>query len=495
MGSGDPPDIAYADTNDFAIAPQQAWKGTLADVSDIVEPLKDKYTKTALLSAYLYNNADKKRSYYAVPLKQQALHDFYWRPLVEKAGYKDSDIPRRVGRLLEVLARRAGQAAQEGHARLCAGLPDVDGRHRQLLHVQPVPAGLWRRDRQARRHAQCRRPKTREAAVKTLTFLTNAFKDGYVPPSAVNWGDPDNNVAFFSKQIIMTCNATISIPVAKFDDKQLYEHDIVTRGQPLAPDGKEMTSLVAIKVAMIPKAAKHVDLAKAFMKFFVTPDNLNHYLVAARGRWLPVMPEIVKNDPYWTDPKDPHRPVAVKQEIEGPTAALADGVQPCLRAGQRRGGLGQGRGRRDHQRQDPRAGGRRRLQTDQGDLCRATSRRQVIGRGRGDRSGRGGGPPAPRRRRGAARRLLGRGGVLTAEGLWGGDLRPPLYRRLRALRRLSGPLRPLARQRARPATYAVQRPDLLRTSGTPSCSWSSASTSRCSWRCCCPAISSRPVAG
>ena len=44
---------------------------------------------------------------------------------------------------------------------------------------------------------------------------------------------PDNNVAFFSKQIVMTTNATLSIPVAKFDDKQLYMHDIVTMGQPL----------------------------------------------------------------------------------------------------------------------------------------------------------------------------------------------------------------------------------------------------------------------
>jgi multiple sugar transport system substrate-binding protein len=70
---------------------------------------------------------------------------------------------------------------------------------------------------------------------------------------------------------------------------------------------------------MIPKAAKHVDLAKDFMKYFVTPKNLNDYLKAARGRWLPVMPSIVKDDPYWTDPKDPHRPVAVKQEIDGPT--------------------------------------------------------------------------------------------------------------------------------------------------------------------------------
>jgi len=43
------------------------------------------------------------------------------------------------------------------------------------------------------------------------------------------------------------------------------------------------------------------------------------HLVAARGRWLPVMPGLVKTDQFWTNPKDPHIPVAVKQELQGPT--------------------------------------------------------------------------------------------------------------------------------------------------------------------------------
>jgi len=329
MGSGDPPDIAYADTNDFAITPQQAWKGALADVSDIVEPLKDKYTKTALAAAYLYNNADKKRSYYAVPLKQQALHDFYWRPLVEMAGYKDSDIPREWDAYWKFWRDVQDKLRKKGQRVYALGFPmstvDTDNYYTFNQYLVNFGGEIVKPDGTL----NVDDPKTREAAIKTLTFLTTNYKDGYVPPSALNWGDPDNNVAFFSKQIVMTCNATISIPVAKFDDKQLYGHDIVTRSPPLTPDGKEPTSLVAIKVAMIPKAAKNVELAKAFMKFFVTPDNLDHYLVAARGRWLPVMPEIVKNDPYWTDPSDPHRPVAAKQELEGATAPWPMAFNPA----------------------------------------------------------------------------------------------------------------------------------------------------------------------
>jgi multiple sugar transport system substrate-binding protein len=316
--SGNVPDVAYADIDDFAIAPQQAWKGNLADVSDVVEPLKDQYTKTALLSAHLYNNEEKKRSYYAVPLKQQALHDFYWRPLIEEAGYTDADIPTAWDDYWKFWKDVQDKLRDKGQRVYALGWPmstvDTDNFYTFYQYMVAYGGRVVEPDGTLNLTDE-----TRQAAIKALTFMTDNFKAGYVPPSAINWGDPDNNVAFFSKQIIMTNNASLSIPAAKFDDKQLYYHDIVTREMPNTPAGKPMTSLVAVKVAIVPKAAQHVDLAKDFLKFFVDPKNLDQYLVAARGRWMPVMPEIIKNDPFWTDSKDPHIPVAVKQEVDGPT--------------------------------------------------------------------------------------------------------------------------------------------------------------------------------
>ena len=35
-----------------------------------------------------------------------------------------------------------------------------------------------------------------------------------MPPGAINWGDVDDNNAFYARQIVMTPNATISISVA-----------------------------------------------------------------------------------------------------------------------------------------------------------------------------------------------------------------------------------------------------------------------------------------
>lgn len=43
------------------------------------------------------------------------------------------------------------------------------------------------------------------------------------------------------------------------------------------------------------------------------------YLKAGLGRWLPAMPDLVKDDPFWLDPKDPHRSAYAHQGLLSPT--------------------------------------------------------------------------------------------------------------------------------------------------------------------------------
>ena len=66
--SGDVPDLFQ--NNPAEIIALFAWDDKLVDVSDVIEPQKEEYTETALLSGYCYNNATKKRSYYGVPYNQ-----------------------------------------------------------------------------------------------------------------------------------------------------------------------------------------------------------------------------------------------------------------------------------------------------------------------------------------------------------------------------------------------------------------------------------------
>jgi multiple sugar transport system substrate-binding protein len=130
----------------------------------------------------------------------------------------------------------------------------------------------------------------------------------------------------------MTPNATISIAAAQMDKPDLYYKEIITRGVPMGNDGKPVASVLAIAPTIIPKGSKNVDGAKALLRDFIQPANLNAYLKETRARYLPVMASIVKNDPYWTDPKDPHRPVAVDMGLIKPTVPWWMSYNPAYSA-------------------------------------------------------------------------------------------------------------------------------------------------------------------
>jgi multiple sugar transport system substrate-binding protein len=78
---------------DLRFTPLNAWDDHLIDLGDIVEPEKSRYSPTALSCCYHYNNTTKKRAYYMAPMKLGTWPFHFWRSLVEKAGYKVSEIP------------------------------------------------------------------------------------------------------------------------------------------------------------------------------------------------------------------------------------------------------------------------------------------------------------------------------------------------------------------------------------------------------------------
>ena len=330
LTTGNVPDICYVDNADFLLLPQAAWNDRVADVSDVVATQEKEYSQTALTAARLYNNVSHKRSDYGVPLKQQALHYSVWRPYVEQAGFKDSDIPQEWNayfKFFETVQQKLREKGQRIYG-LGYSLSTKDSDSLYLFNQFLVAyggGGIVTPD--GKLHADD--PAVKKAAVDALTALTQPYKDGFVPAGAINWGDPDNNSAFYAKQIVMTPNATISIAVAQMEKTEQYYKQIITMPQPNGPDGKPVTSLVSVKLAFIPKAAPHVDVAKDFLKYLIQPKNLGGYLAEARGRWLPVMPAVVKSDPFWTDANDPHRKVAVKQELDGPTMPWFQSFNPA----------------------------------------------------------------------------------------------------------------------------------------------------------------------
>src|SRR5215469_8385573 len=62
LDSGTPPDVAYADVYDFQVAGKWAFDGKLADLTDIIEPVKAEFAPNTVSTTYLWNDQAKKRA-------------------------------------------------------------------------------------------------------------------------------------------------------------------------------------------------------------------------------------------------------------------------------------------------------------------------------------------------------------------------------------------------------------------------------------------------
>src|SRR5436309_471266 len=297
-----------------------AWDDKLADVTDVVETQKSQYSETALHTAYCYNRVTKKRSFYGAPYTLAARPNHIWRPLVEKAGYNMEDLPKTWDAFYDFFKGVQTKLRAQGERKVYGiGFQlNTTGNDSNLLFDYFLTAyggqGIVSND--GKLHLDD--PQVREAVIKALTYPTTAYKEGFVPPGAINWNDADDNNAFHGKQIVMDLDGSLSTEVAIIKNEQDY-NDIVTMGLPLSNDGKPVPSQAGSLCGLIPKGAKNVAVAKDFLRYLIQPQVLDEYLKTGLGRNLPAMAAIVKDDPWWLDPKDPHRVAYTNQGLLGPT--------------------------------------------------------------------------------------------------------------------------------------------------------------------------------
>jgi multiple sugar transport system substrate-binding protein len=316
--SGEVPDLFQ--NNPAEILALFAWQDKLVDVSDVIETQKEEYTDTALLTVRCYNNAEKRRSYYGVPYTCAVRPNHVWRPLVEKAGYKIEDVPKTWDAFYDFFKEVQKKLRAQGERKIYGiGFQmNTTGNDCNALfdYFLIAHGGEDIVTKDGKLHLDD--PTVRKAVVQALTYPTTAYKEGYVPPGAINWNDADDNNAFHAKQIVMDLDGTISTEVAIIANQQDY-HDIATLGLPLSNEGKPVPSQAPSACGLIPKGAKNVAVAKDFLKYLIQPRILDDYLKTGLGRNIPCMPSIVKDDPWWLDPKDPHRAPYVRQGLLGPT--------------------------------------------------------------------------------------------------------------------------------------------------------------------------------
>jgi multiple sugar transport system substrate-binding protein len=321
LTSGDVPDLMSHNIADASVVPQNAWHDKLVDLTEVVEIQKSQYHPTAMLAARYYNNVTKKRSIYYAPCRTTVAPFHIWNSLVEKAGFTMADAPKTWDAFWDFFKPMQKALRGKGMRGVYAlGLQPTttgpaDGN--VLFHYFLIayggngivtPDGVPHLDN----------PQVKEAVVKALTYITTAFREGYVPPGALSWNDADDNNAFHAKQMIVDLDGTISTELALFHKKEEYD-DIVTMGLPLDNAGKQVPAQLGVGGAFIPKGAKNVEVAKDFIKYVIQPKVVNKYLKDGLGRYLPPMPDLVKNDPFWLDPKDPHVSAYAREGLLEPT--------------------------------------------------------------------------------------------------------------------------------------------------------------------------------
>ncbi len=321
LTSGVVPDLF--DNNPAEILQIYAWQDRWVDVSDVVETQKAQFSETALLACQAYNNVTKKRGTYGVPLRAAVAPCHIWRPLVEKAGFKMTDVPKTWDAYFDFFKKVQDGLRKQGERKVY-GLGfqvTANGVDPYTLFTAFMNAygGQDIVTRDGKLHLDD--PKVKQAAIKAAAYLGGAYRDGYVPPSAINWNDADDNNAYHAKLMVMDLDGTLSTEVAvKEKHPDWYFQEMVTHGigYPTDNAGKVVPSVVGVGQWLIPKGAKNVTVAKEFWKYLIRPKGSGELVEPVQGRWLPVMPALAKS-PFWQDPKDPHLRGYIQQGLLGPT--------------------------------------------------------------------------------------------------------------------------------------------------------------------------------
>jgi multiple sugar transport system substrate-binding protein len=330
--SGDVPDVIFHDAP-ATILPQNALDDKLEDVGDVVEPQRSKLSETALLNSTFYNATTKQRSFYLVPVKQAVAPIHIWGDLVTKAGFRLSDAPKTWDAFWDFFKPVQTELRAKGMRKVYAmgmqittvGPNDGNG---LFAHFLIANGGQNIVTKDGKLHVDD--PQVREAAIRSVTYMTNCYNDGYIPLEALTWNDADDNNAYHEKQFVMNLDGTLSPELAMIKNRKAYYDEAVVMDLPNRNDGSPMSAVQGAGGGFIPKGARNVAVAKDFLRFFMQPEVMNDNLKNGLGRWVPVMPQIVRDDPWWTDTKDdPHRATYVHEAVFGRTFPAYAGFNPA----------------------------------------------------------------------------------------------------------------------------------------------------------------------
>ncbi len=316
VSAGQPPDFLFGTDTNFSYG-QWAYEDRLVDLSEVIEPYASLFDPDALGYATLLNATTGRRALYALPIGLATHHVHVWRNLLERVGLTLDDIPRQWEAFWSFWCDEVQPAVRKA-----TGRDDVHGVGLAMPVTGDTRIGLEQFMQAYEANYVTREgklviddPEIRRRLIKAMDAYTAIYRRGCTPPEAVGWDNRGNNQAFLARSIVMTVNATLSIPNAlKAERPEDYYKNAVTIAWPDGVDGQPLAIWTTIYAAAAFKAGGHDPLAKEFVRFLVGEGWLAHYLNFSGERFLSPMPKLLEQ-PFWLDPSDPHRMAAVMQFV------------------------------------------------------------------------------------------------------------------------------------------------------------------------------------
>jgi multiple sugar transport system substrate-binding protein len=245
-----------------------------------------------------------------------------WQSLLEQAGFTLADVPNTWEDFWSFWCDQVQPAVRKtlGRENIWAvGLPmsvaassDTEG---ELIQFQLAYQASWL---SLDRRIQVDDPAVREGMIRAMSRYTEIWRKGCTPPDALNWTNVDNNKAFLAQVVVMTLNASLSIPAAlKRERPDDYDRNAATIDWPAAVNGEPLALNGYVYRAVVFKAGRNPALAKDFVSFLAEEGWLAHWLTFMGDQFMPPMRKLV-DQPFWLDPDDPHRMRAAIQIMTQP---------------------------------------------------------------------------------------------------------------------------------------------------------------------------------
>jgi multiple sugar transport system substrate-binding protein len=319
VDAGQPPDFLFG-TLIANFYGQWAYEDRLVDLSDEIQPFASLFDPDALSAATLFDASSGQRALYALPMGFSSNHVHVWRNLLEQAGFTLDDIPRQWEAFWSFWCDEVQPAVRRatGHDLWGVGLSmsaeavDTNTGFEQFMQAYQANY-VTREGRLIIDDLEIRRRLTR-----TMESYTAIWQEGCTPPDSTKWTATGNNEAFLDRTVVMTPNATLSIPGAlKSERPDDYYENSATVAWPDGADGQPLAIRTILLAAAVFKAGGHVPLAKEFVRFLVGEGWLAHYLDFSGERMLPSMPKLLEQ-PFWLDPSDRHHMASAIQFLTRP---------------------------------------------------------------------------------------------------------------------------------------------------------------------------------